>query len=182
MKHATKKSWRSIEVRIPIHFFWHRIALGYAKFFLVLVMEKVYSSWTFLASYLGIYIDITGHALGIWICGCSLFYKRELWASKSEGAHSTKSLKISGCKRWCPKDLRVHAPVLTHSLHYYLPTRIWKTNDISADILHLLNIKFHLKRHGECQNVGTLLHMTYYFRISFIIKRTLSNETWIVRI
>ena len=62
-----------------------------------------------------------GHALGIWICGCSLFYKRELWASKSAGAHSTKSLKISGCKRWCPKDLRVRAPaapVLTHSLWF----------------------------------------------------------------
>ena len=41
----------------------------------------------------------TGHALGVWICGCSLFYKRELWASKSAGALSTKSLKISGCKR-----------------------------------------------------------------------------------
>ena len=52
-------------------------------------------------------------------CGCSPFYKRGLWASKSAGAHSTKSLKISGCKRWCPKDLRVRAsaaPVLTHSL------------------------------------------------------------------
>ena len=62
---------------------------------------------------------ITGHALGIWICGCSLYYKRELWASKSAGAHSTISLKISGCKRWCPKDLRVRepaAPALTHSL------------------------------------------------------------------
>ena len=61
-----------------------------------------------------------GHALGIWICGCSLFYKRELWASKSEGANSTKSLKISGCKRWCPKDVRVPAPaapVITHSLY-----------------------------------------------------------------
>ena len=40
-----------------------------------------------------------GYALGIQICGCSVFYKRELWASKSAGAHSTKSLKISGCKR-----------------------------------------------------------------------------------
>ena len=62
---------------------------------------------------------LTGHALGIRICGCSLFYKRELWASKSAGAHSTKSLKISGCKRWYPKDLRVPAPAaptLTHSL------------------------------------------------------------------
>ena len=39
---------------------------------------------------------MAGHALGIWICGCSLFYIRELWASKSAGAHSTKSLKFSG--------------------------------------------------------------------------------------
>jgi hypothetical protein len=31
----------------------------------------------------------TGHALGIMICGCSLLYKRDLWASKSAGAHST---------------------------------------------------------------------------------------------
>ena len=63
-----------------------------------------------------------GHALGIWICGCSLFYKRELWASKSAGAHSTKSRKISGCKRWCPRDLQVcapAAPVLTHALSSY---------------------------------------------------------------
>ena len=64
---------------------------------------------------------MAGHALGIWICPsagavCSI---RELWASKSAGAHSAKSFKISGCKRWCPKDLRVHAPaapMLTHSL------------------------------------------------------------------
>ena len=52
---------------------------------------------------------LSGHALGIRICRCSLFYKRELWASKSAGAHSTKSLKISGCKRWCPKDMMVHS-------------------------------------------------------------------------
>ena len=64
-------------------------------------------------------VSLTGHALGIRICGCSLFYKRELWASKSAGAHSTKSLKISGCKRWYPKDLQVPAPAapaITHSL------------------------------------------------------------------
>ena len=70
----------------------------------------------------------TGYALGIWICGYSLFCKRELWASKSASAHSTKSLKISGCKGWCPKDLRVRAPAapaapaLTHSLLH------WQTN------------------------------------------------------
>ena len=61
----------------------------------------------------------SGHALGIWICRCSLFYRRELWVSKSAGFNSTKSLKICRCKRWCPKDLRVRAPaapVLTHSL------------------------------------------------------------------
>ena len=65
----------------------------------------------------------SGHALGIWIWGWSLFYKRELWSSKSAGAHSTKSLKISGCKRWCPKDLRVRAPaapVLTHLLYNHM--------------------------------------------------------------
>jgi hypothetical protein len=38
---------------------------------------------------------------------------------KTAGVHSTRSHKISGCKRWCPKYLRVcapAAPVLTHSL------------------------------------------------------------------
>ena len=38
---------------------------------------------------------------------------------KAAGAHSTRSLKISGCKRWYPKDMRVRAPtapVLTHSV------------------------------------------------------------------
>ena len=43
-------------------------------------------------------------------------------ASKSVGFDSTKSksLKICGCKRWCPQYLRVCAPdgpVLTHSLN-----------------------------------------------------------------
>jgi hypothetical protein len=32
--------------------------------------------------------SISGHALGIWICGCRLFYRRELWASKSASANS----------------------------------------------------------------------------------------------
>ena len=55
-------------------------------------------------------IDInlmTGHALGFWICGCGLFYKRVLWTSKSAGAHSTKSLKICGCKR-CTRCTRAN--------------------------------------------------------------------------
>ena len=30
----------------------------------------------------------TGHALGFWICGCSLLHKRELWTSKSADAHA----------------------------------------------------------------------------------------------
>ena len=71
--------------------------------------------------------DRKGHALRVWICGCSLFYKRQLWTSKSACAHSTKSLKISGCKRWCSKDLRVWAPavpMLTHSLQN---KKKWKT-------------------------------------------------------
>jgi hypothetical protein len=56
-----------------IHFFLHRVSI---------VCKYVLS------------FDTSGHALGIWIRGCSLFYKRELWASKSAGAHSTESLKI----------------------------------------------------------------------------------------
>ena len=32
---------------------------------------------------------ISWYALGILICGCSLFYRRELWASKSVGSNST---------------------------------------------------------------------------------------------
>ena len=43
---------------------------------------------------------------------------------KTAGAHSSRSLKISGCKRWCPKDLRVRAPaarLLTHSLKNIKP-------------------------------------------------------------
>ena len=61
----------------------------------------------------------SGHALEIWICECSLFYRIELWASKAAGFNSTKSLKLCECKKWCPKDLRVcahAAPMLTHSL------------------------------------------------------------------
>ena len=71
------------------------------------------------------YLSSTGNALGIWICGwgCSLFSG----FTQSAGAHSTRSLKISGCKRRCPKDLRVRAPtapVLTHSLTGIL---LWHT-------------------------------------------------------
>ena len=58
------------------------------------------------------------HALGIWICRCIPFYIRELLAWKSADAHSTKSLKIVRCKRWCPKDLRVRAPSATVPMHF----------------------------------------------------------------
>ena len=42
----------------------------------------------------------SGNALGIWICGCSLFYKREGWVAKSEG---TKASKSAGAKGDVPK-------------------------------------------------------------------------------
>ena len=35
----------------------------------------------------------SGHALGIGICGCSLFYKKELWTSKSASVYSAKVSK-----------------------------------------------------------------------------------------
>ena len=48
---------------------------------------------------LGKWYIYSGHALGIWICGCSMFYRRELWASKSAGFNSAKSLEICEFKR-----------------------------------------------------------------------------------
>ena len=45
-----------------------------------------------------------GHALGIWICGCSLFYRRELWASKSAGFNRVlEASKSAGAKGDVPK-------------------------------------------------------------------------------
>ena len=85
-------------------------------------------------------MQISGHVLGIWICWCSLFYKREPWASKSAGAHSTKNLKISRCKRWCPKDLRVCAPVLMHSLNANFNFHFRLRFEIFAVILDHLKI------------------------------------------
>ena len=73
----------------------------------------------------------------------------ELWVPKSAGAHSTRSLKIiSGCKRWCPKDLRVRAPaapVIMHSLD-----KTWRnlrrskperTARVELELLHFNDIK-----------------------------------------
>ena len=82
----------------------------------------------------------TWYALGIWICGCSLFYKREFWASKLAGAHSNKRLKISGCKRWYPKDLWVRAPaapVLTHSLISWI---VLSKMSLIRKICHICNL------------------------------------------
>ena len=36
-----------------------------------------------------------GYVLGIWICGCSLLYKRVLWASKSGDEYGTKSTRCT---------------------------------------------------------------------------------------
>ena len=66
----------------------------------------------------------TGHALGIWICGCSLFYRRELWASKFAGFNSTKSLKICGCQMWRYKISRV--PGASDTCANESPKRGWK--------------------------------------------------------
>ena len=63
----------------------------------------------------------SGNALGIWICGCRCI----LESSGSQNCRCTRSLKISRCKRGCPKDLRVRAPVLTQSLFTYV---LWELN------------------------------------------------------
>ena len=54
-----------------------------------------------------------------WSCESSGEGKIRALSDTVPGGHSTRSLKISGCNRWCPKDLRVRAPaapMLTHSL------------------------------------------------------------------
>ena len=53
-----------------------------------------------------------GHALGIWICGCSLFYKRELWVTKSAGAQILKASKSASTKGDVPKICK-----FVHPLH-----------------------------------------------------------------
>ena len=85
---------------------WNWISLvGAAKSFFIFDRKNFWCIFDFLKNHQklnneNLVVQIgCSHALGIWICGCSLYYKRELWASKSAGAHSTKSLKISGCKR-----------------------------------------------------------------------------------
>ena len=44
-----------------------------------------------------------GNALGIWICGCSLYLQTYSSGPQNQRVHivCTKSLKIRGCKRWC---------------------------------------------------------------------------------
>ena len=54
------------------------------------VGDCVFGSFCLLLKWLNdVSLVNTGHALGIWICRCSLFYRRELWASKSAGVNST---------------------------------------------------------------------------------------------
>ena len=73
-----------------------------------------------------------------------------LEVSKSAGAHSTRNLKISGCRRWCPKHLRVPAPRLTHSLkgvtiseYFHYGLKLKKMNKIT-----ILNCLFLFLRIG----------------------------------
>ena len=62
----------------------------------------------------------------------------------SEGAGASwraLGLKISGCKRWCPNDLRVFAPaarMLTHSLKVLLLIHILCLDNVSELLLYLL--------------------------------------------
>ena len=59
----------------------------------------------------------SGHALRIWICWCSLFYRRELWASKSAGFHAVlKASKSVGARSDVFVVCALAAPVLRLSL------------------------------------------------------------------
>ena len=114
-------------------------------------------------------LHIAGHALGFWICGCCLFYKRELWTSKSAGAQSTKSLKICRCKRWCPKDLRVcahAAPMLMHSLTLHI-----RFMYVSVNIIWLVYINWESLHRlvSKMTTTQTTLSTIIKYTVSFII-------------
>ena len=83
-------------------------------------------AWTLYKSWKDAFFTLKGMLIRVKACVRNLDLRVqsvtaiEHWASKSTGGNSTKSLKIRGCKRRCPKDLRVcapAAPVLTHSLN-----------------------------------------------------------------
>ena len=120
----------------------------------------------------------TGQALVIWTCRCSLFYKR---ASKSAGAHSTRSLKIRRCKRWCPKDLRIRppaAPVLTHSLictiiseenHHYLVLDHVTGGELFDDIVERKSYRLIIFREFLHFNISSKNLNNFYMKVSWVI-------------
>ena len=85
-----------------------------------------------------------GNALGISICGCRCILERS-W-SQNSGCASTRSLKISGCKRWCHKDLRVlapAAPALTHSLVHTVSSQDFRSfHFLSFFLAKTVQLKF----------------------------------------
>ena len=73
-----------------------RTQVGFFFVLTIVITDYLSSEYTYLTFCVKFWCSESRHALGIWICGCSLFYRRELWTSKSAGFNSTKSLKI--CK------------------------------------------------------------------------------------
>ena len=101
----------------------------------------------------------SGHALGIWICGCSLLYRRELWASNSAGVYSSKSPKICGCKRWCPKDLWVHLMNMVSSFSNFL----WTLKHQNWSYLFCFCCQEKSKKKSECALAHFFTHHSKAF-------------------
>ena len=64
-------------------------------------------------------LPISGHALGIWICGLNLYFQffcidflDKLWKMCLDSNSEIWSVKICVCKRWCPRGLWVRAPAV----------------------------------------------------------------------
>ena len=89
---------------------------------------------------------MSGHVLGIWICGCSLFYKRELRASKSAGAHSTKKPQNQRVKKvmsqrsagLCTRYTRAKSFPVCNSVQLNLNFQMYIIL-ISSKVIHLIN-------------------------------------------
>ena len=94
--------------------------------------------------------SLAGHAFGIWICGCSLFCKRELWASKSAGLPTILKVAFSqkGLIRFSflQTDEPNYFPELEHWFFFHsewlksCKIRTWNCSECSKKMLGQLQL------------------------------------------
>ena len=111
------------------------------------------------------------------ISDLDLYYRRELWTSKSAGFNSTKSLKICRCKKVTSNIVRAANSKLlgTKILELPKPFRVqtWKYLKNFSEVRTYLNSKF------EFQVFPSLLEntLTHFLLLFDIIKRNVWSSS-----